>query len=75
MAVILNLTPVARPNYRVGLPRPGRWREVLNSDAGIYGGSNKGNWGEVHAHEHKWHNQNFSAEIYLPPMSITVFSP
>jgi 1,4-alpha-glucan branching enzyme len=75
MAVILNLTPVARPNYRIGLPRQGRWREILNSDAGIYGGSNKGNWGEVHAHEHKWHNQNFSAEINLPPMSITVFAP
>ena len=75
MAVILNLTPVGRPNYRIGLPQPGRWKEVLNSDAGIYGGGNKGNWGEVHAHEHKWHNQNFSAEIYLPPMSITVFAP
>jgi 1,4-alpha-glucan branching enzyme len=75
MAVILNLTPVARPNYRIGLPRGGRWREILNSDAGIYGGSNTGNWGEVHAHEHKWHSQKFSAEIYLPPMSITVFAP
>ena len=75
MAVILNLTPVARPNYRIGLPRHGRWREILNSDAGIYGGSNKGNWGEVYAHEHKWHNQNFSAEIFLPPMSISVFAP
>jgi len=75
LAVILNLTPVPRPNYRIGLPLGGRWREVLNSDAAIYGGSNKGNWGEVHAHEHKWHNQNFSAEVYLPPMSITVFAP
>ena len=75
MAVILNLTPVARPNYRIGLPRHGRWREILNSDAGIYGGSNKGNWGEIYAHEHGWHNQNFSAEIYLPPMSISVFAP
>ncbi|HEX3626890.1 MAG TPA: 1,4-alpha-glucan branching protein GlgB [Verrucomicrobiae bacterium] len=75
MAVILNLTPVPRPSYRIGLPRPGRWREILNSDAGIYGGGNKGNWGEVQAHEHKWHNQNYSAEIFLPPMSITVFAP
>jgi 1,4-alpha-glucan branching enzyme len=73
IAVILNLTPVARPNYRLGLPRVGKWREVLNSDAGIYGGSNKGNFGEIFAHGHKWHNQNFSAEIYLPPMSIIAF--
>src|SRR5882724_912294 len=73
LAAILNLTPVARPNYRIGLPRQGKWIETLNSDAGIYGGSNKGNFGEVFAHEHKWHNQNFSAEIYLPPMSIVAF--
>ncbi|HEY1663253.1 MAG TPA: 1,4-alpha-glucan branching protein GlgB [Verrucomicrobiae bacterium] len=75
VAVILNLTPVARPNYRLGLPRAGKWKEILNSDAGIYAGSNKGNLGEVFAHEHKWHNQNYSAEMYLPPMSILAFTP
>src|SRR3984957_12026217 len=75
VAVILNLTPVLRPNYRIGLPRPGQWREILNSDAGVYSGSNQGNWGKVFAHEHKCHNQNFSAEIYLPPMSIIAFTP
>ena len=73
VAVILNLTPVARPNYRLGLPRAGKWKEILNSDAGIYGGSNKGNFGEVYAHEHKCHNQHHSAEIYLPPMSVIAF--
>lgn len=75
VAVVLNLTPVARPNYRLGLPRAGKWKEILNSDAGIYGGSNKGNFGEVHAHEHKCHNQHHSAEIYLPPMSVVAFTP
>jgi 1,4-alpha-glucan branching enzyme len=75
IAIILNLTPVGRPNYRLGLPLPGKWKEILNSDAGLYGGSNKGNMGEIHSHEHKWHNQNFSAEIYLPPMSIMAFTP
>jgi 1,4-alpha-glucan branching enzyme len=75
VAVILNLTPVSRPKYRLGLPRAGKWREILNSDAGIYGGSNKGNFGEIHAHEHKCHNQNFSAEIHLPPLSVSVFAP
>ena len=49
LVVILNLTPVPRPHYRVGLPRPGHWREVLNSDAAIYGGSNVGNLGGVRA--------------------------
>jgi 1,4-alpha-glucan branching enzyme len=75
VAVILNLTPVARPNYRLGLPRAGKWREILNSDAGIYGGSNKGNLGEIFARDHKSHNQNFSAEICLPPMSVSAFAP
>src|SRR5215469_16243726 len=75
VAVIMNLTPVPRPNYRIGLPRPGKWREILNSDAGIYSGSNKGNYGEIWAHEHRWHNQECSAEVYLPPMSIVAFTP
>ena len=75
VAVIMNLTPVPRPNYRIGLPQPGKWREILNSDAGIYSGSNTGNYGQVWAHEHKCHNQNFSAEVNLPPMSIIAFTP
>jgi 1,4-alpha-glucan branching enzyme len=75
VAVILNLTPVARPNYRLGLPRAGKWKEILNSDAGIYGGSNQGNFGEIYAHEHKCHNQNHSAEINLPAMSVLAFTP
>ncbi len=75
LAVILNLTPVPRERYRVGLPRAGRWREVLNSDAGIYAGGNKGNLGGVMAENVACHNQQQSAEIYLPPMSATVFQP
>lgn len=74
-AIILNLTPVPRQKYRVGLPRPGKWREVLNSDAGIYGGSNMGNLGGVLADESKWHNQSFSAELTLPPLSVVAFQP
>jgi 1,4-alpha-glucan branching enzyme len=73
LAVVLNLTPVPRERYRVGLPLQGKWREVLNSDAAIYGGGNRGNLGEVSAYGHKCHNQNFSAEIYLPPLSILAF--
>jgi 1,4-alpha-glucan branching enzyme len=73
IAVILNLTPVLRQNYRLGLPRAGKWKEVLNSDAAIYGGGNQGNFGEVFAQEQKSHGQNFSAEICLPPLSIIAF--
>ncbi len=75
VAVILNLTPVPRHKYRVGLPRAGKWREVLNSDAAIYGGSNVGNLGGVLSEESKWHNQTFSAELTLPPLSVVAFTP
>jgi 1,4-alpha-glucan branching enzyme len=73
LAVILNLTPVLRQKYRVGLPRAGRWREVLNSDAGIYAGSNQGNLGGVTAENVPCHNQQQSAEFCLPPLSVVVF--
>jgi 1,4-alpha-glucan branching enzyme len=75
LAVILNLTPVPRPNYRIGLPRAGKWREVLNSDAGIYGGGNKGNLGGVTAGDISCHGQQHSAEFYLPPLSVVAFQP
>jgi 1,4-alpha-glucan branching enzyme len=75
LAVILNLTPVSREKYRVGLPRAGRWREALNSDAAIYGGSNHGNLGGVTAGEFSCHGQPHSAEFCLPPLSVLVFQP
>ncbi len=71
--VILNLTPVPRPNYRVGLPAGGSWREALNSDAAIYGGSNQGNYGGVAAEPVPLHGQPFSANFNLPPLSVVVF--
>src|SRR5215469_11489816 len=75
VAVILNLTPVARLRYRIGLPKPGKWREVVNSDAGVYGGSNVGNMGGVIATQHKCHGKPYSAEFTLPPLSIVAFRP
>jgi 1,4-alpha-glucan branching enzyme len=75
LAVILNLTPVPRYHYRLGLPQPGKWREALNSDAGVYGGSNVGNLGGVLARDYKWHNQQYSAELTLPPLSLVAFKP
>jgi 1,4-alpha-glucan branching enzyme len=75
LVVILNLTPVPRPKYRIGLPRPGKWFEVLNTDAAVYGGSNTGNYGSVMADDQDMHNQSYSAEFTLPPMSIIAFKP
>jgi len=71
--VILNLTPVPRQQYRVGLPAPGFWREILNSDSGIYGGSNAGNLGGVRTESYKVHNQPHSALFTLPPLGIVAF--
>lgn len=74
-AVLLNLTPVPRLNYRVGLPRAGEWRELLNSDAPLYGGSGMGNAGAVQTVSRICHNHPWSAEFTLPPLSIMVFAP
>jgi 1,4-alpha-glucan branching enzyme len=75
LLVVLNLTPVLRLKYRVGLPQGGFWREVLNSDSQIYGGSNQGNLGGVTAENYQVQNQPFSAEVTLPPMAVVVFKP
>jgi 1,4-alpha-glucan branching enzyme len=64
---------VPRQNYRIGLPIAGKWREVLNSDAGTYGGSNQGNLGGVTAENMPVHGQQHSAEFVLPPLSALVF--
>jgi 1,4-alpha-glucan branching enzyme len=72
LLVVLNLTPVLRPEYRIGLPEPGFWREALNSDAEIYGGGNRGNLGGVHAEPHSMHGQSYSANLALPPMSVLI---
>jgi 1,4-alpha-glucan branching enzyme len=70
VAVILNLTPELRLGYRVGLPRAGAWREAVNTDAGIYGGSNQGNLGGAQAEPGPLHNQPFSAALTLPPLAV-----
>lgn len=72
VAVISNFTPVPRHGYRIGLPHAGRWREILNSDAAIYGGSGLGNRGMVFAEAIPQHGFGASAEIVAPPLA-TIF--
>ena len=67
IAVVTNFTPVYRENYGVPLPVEGRWREILNTDAEIYGGSGKGNGGAVQAK--KTANGRIAATITLPPLA------
>ncbi len=67
IAVISNFTPVVRDHYDVPLPQAGTWREILNSDATVYGGSGKGNLGSVTAKKDK--NGGISATVVLPPLA------
>ena len=65
---VFNFTPVPRYNYRVGVPRGGAWKEVLNSDACEYGGSGQGNLGGVEAAPFGWHGKTSSLILTLPPL-------
>ena len=68
IAVVANFTPRPHRGYRVGLPLPGRWREILNTDSTLYGGSDIGNAGEVVARATPCHGYPFSATITVPPL-------
>ena len=71
--VICNLTPVPRYNYRVGVPRGGFWKEVLNSDAKIYSGSGHGNSGGLETSPVPAHGKYHSLSITLPPLGVLFF--
>lgn len=71
----LNLTPVPREAYRMGVPTAGYYRELLNSDSEAYGGSNMGNAGGVQAEDTPWHGQPCSMVITLPPLAAVFFKP
>ena len=75
MAVVINLTPVPRHGYRIGVPSPGVYREVLNSDAAVYGGSNLGNGTDpLRAESMPWMNRSYSLSLMLPPLSGIVLA-
>jgi 1,4-alpha-glucan branching enzyme len=71
-AVVCNFTPVTR-NYRMGLPKLGIWREVLNTDAEVYGGSGAGNLGAITAEVKHWDERAFSAPVVVPGLSTVIF--
>jgi len=71
--VICNMTPVERSEYRIGLSSGGHWSEVLNSDAGAYGGGNRGNLGGKDAEHVGSHGRDWSMTVVLPPLSTLVF--
>jgi 1,4-alpha-glucan branching enzyme len=73
--VVCNFTPVPRPEYRLGVPRAGRWREALNSDATEYGGSGQGNLGSVVTEPVADHGHPQSLRVRLPPLAVLVLTP
>ncbi|MDR0576272.1 MAG: 1,4-alpha-glucan branching protein GlgB [Candidatus Accumulibacter sp.] len=76
LAVALNLTPVPRHDYRIGVPGGGRYREVLNTDAAVYGGSNVGNGARIlEAEEKPWMGRTHSLALTLPPLAAIILAP
>ncbi|MDA0206565.1 MAG: 1,4-alpha-glucan branching protein GlgB [Acidobacteria bacterium] len=70
-----NFSPTPRHGYRLGCPIGGKWQEVFNSDASIYGGTDCGNLGGVQAHDYATHGRTHTLEATMPPLGVVVFKP
>jgi len=68
LVAVLSFTPMPRYNYQIGVPRGGHWRELLNSDAEVYGGTGQGNMGGVDASPIPLHGRKWSVTLTLPPL-------
>ena len=75
LVCVANLSAAPRGDFRVGVPHAGEWLEVLNTDAGVYGGSNTGNLGRVVAAENSWNGQPCSVVLTLPPLGVLWLTP
>ena len=75
IVAVFNFTPVPRHNYQIGLPSGGRWRELLNGDAPLYGGSGMGNMGGVDAVPVAMHGHGHSVTLTLPPLAALFLKP
>ncbi len=73
--VVVNFTPVVRQAYRLGVPRAGRYLEVINTDSAIYGGSNVGNGGAIAAEDVPAHGYPCSLSLTLPPLACLILRP
>jgi len=72
LIVICNFTPESRSHYRIGVPFRGKWREIFNTDNLKYGGSGVLNIGDLNTSPVKYHHQDYSVQLTLPPLGITV---
>jgi 1,4-alpha-glucan branching enzyme len=75
LACVVNFAGNPHEKYKIGLPHAGRWREVLNTDASLYGGSGVGNLGVVEAVDEPWHGRPASATITVPPLGVLWLAP
>jgi 1,4-alpha-glucan branching enzyme len=75
VVMVLNFTPVPREGYRIGVPRAGTYREILNSDASVYGGTGRGNLGTSETVNATSHGYSHSLELVLPPLSFLLLKP
>lgn len=73
--VVSNMTPVPRTDYRIGVPIGGRWSELLNTDAQVYGGANMGNGGHVMSTDMPSHGYEQSLDLLLPPLATVMLAP
>lgn len=73
--IVCNFTPVVYDNYRIGVPFYSYYKEILNSDSKIYGGSNVGNFGGVHSDKIEFHNRPYSINLQIPPLGILILKP
>ncbi|MBL8162007.1 MAG: 1,4-alpha-glucan branching protein GlgB, partial [Anaerolineae bacterium] len=72
IVVVCNFTPVPKRSYRIGVPAPGYYRELLNSDSALYGGSDVGNSGGVEAKTEQWREWSHCLDLTVPPLSIVI---
>ncbi|CAD0008941.1 1,4-alpha-glucan branching protein GlgB [Flavobacterium chungangense] len=74
LIVVCNLTQVVRENYRIGIPHKGKLKEIFNTDSPLYSGSGVGNPGTLQIESSSYDGRDFSVELILPPLSVTVYS-
>ena len=72
LVVVLNFTPIPRHNYRIGVPKPGYYQEILNSDSSLYGGGDVGNYGGINSEDYAWGGHYHSLNLTLPPLGMLV---
>ena len=73
LIIVANFTPNTHDSYKIGVPLGGFYKEIFNSDASKYGGSNKGNFGGKNSINFEIHNYKNALDLSLPPLSVSVF--